>query len=129
MDLINSKNERFIIYSQFEKVLNLLSRIFVTENKKYKVAQNFTDILNEKYELKEDYQLLLLCNVSNASGLDLSFFNNIIIFEPFQDEKSWKQIEHQMIGRIYRIGQKNECNVYRLIIKDSIESNLYMNES
>jgi SNF2 family DNA or RNA helicase len=126
LDLINSKNEKFIIYTQFEKVMNLLSRVFVSENKKFKIANRYSDILNDNYELKEDYQILLLNNVSTASGLDLSFFNNIIIFEPFQDEKSWKQIEHQMIGRIYRIGQKYECNVYRLIINNSIESDLYM---
>jgi SNF2 family DNA or RNA helicase len=120
IELINSKDEKFIIYTQFPKVLNLLASVFTQENKTFKIYNTY-----ESFKERENYRILLINNVVNASGIDLTDFNNIIIFEPFQDEYSFKQIEQQMIGRIYRIGQKKDTNVYRLIIKNTIESELY----
>jgi SWI/SNF-related matrix-associated actin-dependent regulator of chromatin subfamily A3 len=120
VELINSKDEKFIIYTQFPKVLNLLASVFTQEGKSFRIYNSF-DTLTDR----SSCNILLINNVTNASGIDLTDFNNIIIFEPFQDEYSFKQIEQQMIGRIYRIGQKKETNVYRLIIKNTIESELY----
>lgn len=117
IELINSKDEKFIIYTQFPKVMNLLASVFTQEGKSFKIYNTVETVKN--------IDILLINNVTNASGIDLTDFNNIIIFEPFQDEYSFKQVEQQMIGRIYRIGQKKDTNVYRLIIKNTIESDLY----
>lgn len=118
LELINCKNEKFIIYTQFEKVLSLLASVFMKEGKPFKIYK-------PNMRIDPETSLLLINNVNNASGIDLTSFNNIIIFEPFQDEKCIKYVEQQMIGRIYRIGQKKETNVYRLIIKNTIESDIY----
>jgi SNF2 family DNA or RNA helicase len=110
--------ERFIIYTQFEKVLSLLANVFSREKKAFQIYQANVPVC-------ESTSILLLSNVHTASGIELTAFSNIIIFEPFHDEKSLKFVEQQMIGRIYRIGQTRETNVYRLIVRNSIESEIY----
>jgi SNF2 family DNA or RNA helicase len=36
-----------------------------------------------------------------------------------------KDVEKQIIGRIYRIGQLNEINIYSLITQNTIEETYY----
>ena len=101
IDIIKNipKNEQVIIYSQFDIIREKLANIINNNN------------------------VLLLSSNINTSGLDYSHINNLIIFEPFNSKK---EIEKQLIGRIYRINQKNTVNIYRLIIKNSIEEELYL---
>jgi SNF2 family DNA or RNA helicase len=104
IEIINSiPDEKFIIYTQFDKIRESLNNININEN------------LNER--------LLILSSNINTSGLDYSYINNLIIFEPFDRTK---EIEKQLIGRIYRINQKKDVKVHRLIIKNSIEEELYL---
>ena len=71
-------------------------------------------------------RVLILSSVKNASGIDLSFVSNIIIFEPIIGDTLYlKDIEKQIIGRIYRINQTKDVNVYRFIIKDTIEYEIF----
>jgi SNF2 family DNA or RNA helicase len=105
IEIINSiPDEKFIIYTQFDKIRESLNNI-----------NNINENLNER--------LLILSSNINTSGLDYSYINNLIIFEPFD---STKEIEKQLIGRIYRINQKKDVKVHRLIIKNSIEEKLYL---
>ena len=74
----------------------------------------------------EDKKVLVLSTMNNSSGLNLQFCNNIVIFEPIKGDYVFlREIEKQVIGRIMRIGQTKECNIIRLIIKDSIEEDIY----
>ena len=67
-----------------------------------------------------------MSSVKNASGIDLSFVSNIVIFEPIIGETLFlRDIEKQIVGRIYRINQIKDINVYRFIIKDSIEEIIF----
>ena len=69
--------------------------------------------------------ILILSSVKNASGIDLSFVSNIVIFEPIiGDTLFLRDIEKQIIGRIYRINQTKDINIYRFIIKDTIEEQI-----
>lgn len=118
LELVVSKRERFLVFTQFEKVLRVLKRVFDSENIKSQIYDQYSII-------DKDTQIIFMSMIHNASGIDMTSFHNIVIYEPFQDICSWRQIEHQIIGRIYRIGQKNVTNVYRLIINNTIESDIY----
>ena len=73
-----------------------------------------------------DTKALILSSLNNASGLNLQFCQNIIIFEPIKGDYIFlREIEKQVIGRIMRIGQKKKCKVTRFIVKDTIEEELY----
>ena len=75
------------------------------------------------FELKT--QVLVLSSEFNASGLNIQFAKSIILLQPIRGEYARvRQIENQIIGRLHRIGQTKEVNLIRLIIKDSVESEI-----
>jgi SWI/SNF-related matrix-associated actin-dependent regulator of chromatin subfamily A3 len=57
-----------------------------------------------------------------ASGINLTVANKIILLEPVYGTPEYrKDIETQAIGRADRIGQKRPIDVYRFIVRDTIE--------
>lgn len=118
--LIKSTEKRFIVFTQFSKLIDNLNSLFLRNNinsMNYSIFKNTAD--------KDSVQVIILSSEENASGIDLSFISDVIIFEPFEDHYYCKEIEKQLIGRCDRIGQKNKVNVYRYICKDTIEQEIY----
>ena len=63
-----------------------------------------------------------------ASGTNLTEATHIIFMEPHKGEYGIvKAMEDQAIGRAVRLGQENQVNVYRLIMKDTIEEEIINN--
>jgi SNF2 family DNA or RNA helicase len=92
--------------------------------------ENIDNILfKDSYDIerfKINSKVLLLSSNKNSSGIDLSFVKNLIIFEPIKGSSNFmKDIKKQIIGRIYRIGQLNEINIYFLITQNTIEETDY----
>lgn len=110
-------DERFIIFSQF----NILDKLELFLGKK-----NISAVAYDAYARgQKDSQVLLMASHLNAEGINLSMFDNIIIFEPFEDQIYCREIEKQLIGRIHRIGRAKPVKVFRLITKDTIEEEIY----
>jgi len=74
---------------------------------------------------QDSTQIIILSSTQNASGIDLSFINNVIIIEPFANYLYGREIEKQLIGRVHRINQCRDVNVYRLIMRNTIEQQIY----
>lgn len=128
LEIIKSVPRQFIIFTQFYKIIEKLISILNKED----ITANSFSIPNIESFRNKDMQVLILSSKDEACGLDLSFVSDIIIFEPIyypervsSIENYVKDIEKQIVGRIYRINQISECNVHRLIIKDTIEENIY----
>jgi SNF2 family DNA or RNA helicase len=113
---ISETNSKFIVFSQF----NILDKFCELFNKRNIVSKQLND-----YIKGEDCQVLLLSSEKNAEGIDLSEFDKLIIFEPFEDHMYSKEIEKQLIGRIHRIGRTKDVDVFRLITKDTVEEEIY----
>ncbi len=116
--IIMNSSERFIVFSQFD-ILDKFKRILSKKNIK--------SIMIDDVHSDVDSKVLLLSSQNNAEGIDLSQYDNLIIFEPFEDHMYCKEIEKQLIGRIHRIGRTLPVNVFRLITKDTIEEEIYSN--
>ncbi len=114
--IIMNSSERFIVFSQFD----ILDKFYNILKKK-----NISSIMFNQLDSDKDVQVLLLSSQHNAEGIDLSQFDNLIIFEPFEDHMYCKEIEKQLIGRIHRIGRTRSVNVFRLITKGTIEEDIY----
>lgn len=114
IELISMSAKKFIIFTQF----NILDKI-----KLYLTNNNIISSTFNEYTI--DTQVLLLSSAQNAEGIDLSTFDNIIIFEPFEDHIYSNEIEKQLVGRIHRIGRKDIVNVYRFITSGTIEEDIY----
>lgn len=126
LDLLKSSDdsEQYVIFTQFEKSIRVLMSILEKEGIKASVYHDWSSIVNFK---KDNKKVIILSSAQQPSGLDLSFISNIIMMEPLHGEYSFRRdIEKQIIGRIHRIKQSRNINVYRLIIKNTIEEQLYV---
>lgn len=126
--LHESANKKFIIYTQFD---TMIQKIVDTLNVNGIGCLQFSNSSQiEEFKNDNSKQVLILSSVKNASGIDLSFVSNIIIFEPIiGDTLFLKDIENQIIGRIYRINQVEDINVYRFIINNTIEYDIFQKAS
>jgi SNF2 family DNA or RNA helicase len=116
--------DKVIIYTQFHDMIYKLVNVLNIEGIGNLIFEEPNQI--DEFKNNIDKRVLILSSVKNASGIDLSFVSNIIIFEPIIGDTLYlKDIEKQIIGRIYRINQIKDINVYRFIIKDTIENEIF----
>lgn len=120
LEIISGIDRQIIIFTQFEKIIQKLMQILIREGISVVEFSEKNIISFRNNEVK----VLILSSKNNACGLDLSFASDIVIFEPIKGNYV-KDIEKQIIGRIWRINQKRECNVHRLYIQDTIEEEIY----
>lgn len=126
--LASPNKNKLLIFSKFKETLDLISkqlldRIFpkirylrldgtVSVEKRF----SLTKLFNEDSE----YKVLLLTTGVGGVGLNLSSANVVIMFD--HDYNPMNDL--QAIDRAHRIGQKNVLNVYRLIMKDTLEEKI-----
>ena len=75
------------------------------------------DEFNENKEVK----LFLISLKAGGTGLNLTGADMVIHYDPWWNASA----ENQATDRAYRIGQKNNVQVYKLITKNSIEEKIY----
>ena len=126
MELLLSKqdedNPKIVLFSQWTSFLTLL------EPHLREAGLRFTRLDGTMSVAKRDGALkvfdndpgctIMLASLAVASvGLNLVVANTVIMCD------SWwaPSIEDQAVDRIYRLGQKRECSVFKLVVKDSIE--------
>ena len=122
LSIIKSATRQFIVFTQFDSIISKVSDILNLEGIRTK---EFSEENVNSFRNKE-FQVMILSSKNNACGLDLSFVSDIVIFEPICGNYV-KDIEKQIIARVYRINQTRESNIHRLIINDTIESQIYSN--
>ena len=105
---------KYIIFTQFDKVIDKIQSYLSRNNI---TSAPITDYNGE--------QVLLLSSEQNAEGIDLSHFDNMIIFEPFENNLYNKEVETQLIARIHRIGRVEPVVIYRFITEGTIEEDIY----
>ena len=121
--LLNSHpRERFLIFTRFDKFITPLTT-FLSLNDI--AARTFDEYKASAPEIQNDTRVILLSANSNASGTDMTFMHRVIIIEPFESYIYGKEIEKQLIGRLHRINQTFDVDVYRLYIRDTIEEQIY----
>jgi SNF2 family DNA or RNA helicase len=108
------KDEKYIIFTQFDKVIDKIQTFLFRNGITSATINNYTD-----------EQILLLSTNQNAEGLNLSHFDKMIIFEPFEDNVYCSEVEKQLIARIHRIGREIPVIVYRFITEGTIEEEIY----
>ena len=123
-NILSTSSDKFIIFSQF----NILDK-FNSQLKKKQINTMTYHEYSTNHEERDKCQVLLLSSEKNAEGINLSSFDKLIIFEPFEDHIYCKEIEKQLIGRIHRIGRTKKVDVFRLITKDTIEEEIYSSSS
>ena len=124
-------DDKVILFSQWDELLHKVGNILTEQN--INVMYCDGSVYKRKRAIESFYNdptinLILLSSKNSASGINLTIANKIIFLEPiYGSEEYRKNIESQAIGRADRLGQKRTIDIYRFIIKDTIEQDIYNN--
>jgi SNF2 family DNA or RNA helicase len=133
-EIISNKDNRIIIFSQWDNMLNLIQQTLTENNIYSSYLRGNTYVRNAQIKyFKEGVnssnntnQIIMLSLQNSASGTNLTEATHIIFVEPINEKKNViKGIENQAIGRAVRLGQKKEVSVIRVFTKNTIEEEIY----
>jgi SNF2 family DNA or RNA helicase len=117
--------DKTIVYCDSPSLIDNLVFILNENNIKSVTPNPGISIMDTVKDFELNNQILVLSSEFNASGLNIQFAKSIILLQPIRGEYARiRQTENQIIGRLHRIGQNKEINLIRLIIKDSVESDI-----
>lgn len=77
--------------------------------------------LVDEFNINPDVKVFLISLKAGGTGLNLTGADMVIHYDPWWNIST----ENQATDRAYRIGQKNNVQVYKLITKNSIEEKIY----
>jgi len=115
-------NHKILIFSQFTKMLAFIRKRL--EGFGYHIFY-LDGQTRERQSVVDDFEkaengVFLISLKAGGTGLNLVSAQDIIIYDPW-----WNPFaEEQAADRAYRIGQKNNVTVYKMIISDSIEEKI-----
>lgn len=118
-DLLNSTDDRVIIFYNFQNELRVLSQLIIDMEKPLSIVNGETKDLSA-YENSED-SVTLIQYQAGAMGLNLQKANKIIYFTPPVSSELFEQSKK----RIHRIGQERTCFYYYPTCRGSIEERIY----
>ena len=117
------QKEKVIIFSQFTSMLSIIKDWLLEEKIKIFYLDGSTanrqDLVDE-FEKSEEGVFLISLKAGGV-GLNLVSCHYMFIYDPWWNPAS----EEQAADRIYRIGQKNNVFIYRMITKNTIEEKVH----
>jgi len=123
---------RIILFSKYTALLkdvqNVLEKSGIgCTTVKGTVYQRNKAIDTFKGKLSTECKVILLSLKNAASGTNLIEGSHVILLDPMSGSKrNADAIESQAIGRAYRQGQDKQVTVVRLIVRNTIEHELYL---
>lgn len=129
--IITNDNNRIIIFSQWDKMLNLIGKSLSDngiENTSVKGNVWCKNSAINKFKIGQNNKVIMLSLSNSASGTNLTEASHIIFVEPVNTNyDEMKAIESQAIGRACRLGQTNKIKIIRILTQDTIEQDIYNN--
>ncbi|KAG9444104.1 hypothetical protein H6P81_015444 [Aristolochia fimbriata] len=126
LDNLVSEGHNILIFSQTRKMLNLIQENIERDGYKY-VRIDGTTKAPDRQKLVNDFQegragpIFLLTSQVGGLGLTLTNADRVIVVDP-----AWNpSTDNQSVDRAYRIGQKKDVVVYRLMTCGTIEEKIY----
>jgi len=117
---IVKRGEKCIIWSVFTKNINWLTREFVNVNAKKihgKMDINRRNASIESFINDPEVKILIASPGAAKEGLTLTIANNVVFYDRSFSLDDYLQAQ----DRIHRISQTKECNIYNLIMQNSID--------
>lgn len=127
MEIIKESIEsghRILLFSQFTSMLEIISKELGRESVEHLVLTGSTKA-QDRMQLVDtfntsDIPIFLISLKAGGTGLNLTGADVVIHYDPWWNLSS----QNQATDRAYRIGQKNNVQVFQLITKDSIEEKI-----
>lgn len=127
IDRLRQSGHRALIFSQSTRMLDIIQRVLcdigvnlgrIDGTTKERERQRLVDDFNSN---ESAIDAMLLSTKAAGVGLTLTGADRAVIYDP-----SWNPAEDsQAVDRCYRIGQKSEVTVYRLIAAGTVEEKMY----
>lgn len=118
-DLINSTDDRLIVFYNFNVEAETIADLAYKNGKQVSFVNGATKNLNA-YETQNN-SITLIQYQAGSMGLNLQLANKIVYFSPTLSSELYEQSKK----RTHRIGQNQTCFYYHLITKKSIEEHIY----
>ena len=118
-DLVESTNDRLIVFYNFKHELFELNRIACECDRP--ISRIDGDFKNLGAYEENDNSITFVQFQAGAMGLNLQKANKVIYFT--LPERS--ELFEQSKKRIHRIGQTNRCFYYVMLCKNTVEENIY----
>ena len=119
-----SSGHKIVIFSRFTKMLEIINRALV----KLHINVFYLDgKTRQRQEIVDAFEqsrdgVFLISLKAGGVGINLVSADTAIIYDPWWNPA----VEKQAQDRIYRIGQKNNVTIYKLIVADTIEEKVQL---
>lgn len=129
MEIINdgiSAGHKILLFSSYISMFEKIEEQLKNNEIKYFKLTGSTKV-DERIKLVDEFNqnpeigVFLISLKAGGTGLNLIGADMVIHYDPWWNISA----ENQATDRAYRIGQKNNVQVYKLITKDSIEEKIY----
>ena len=117
---------KILLFSSYTSMFEIIEKELSERDIKYFKLTGATKV-DERIELVDEFNqnpeigIFLISLKAGGTGLNLIGADMVIHYDPWWNISA----ENQATDRAYRIGQKNNVQVYKLITKDSIEEKIY----
>ena len=124
-DAVNG-GHKILLFSGYSSMFNYLQKELEKENIKYfkltgqTKVEDRMDLVNQ-FNSDDGIKVFLISLKAGGTGLNLIGADMVIHYDPWWNLSA----ENQATDRTYRIGQKKNVQVYKLITKNSIEEKIY----
>lgn len=121
-----SAGHRLLLFSGYTSMFEIIQKELSDRNIKYFKLTGATKV-SERIELVDEFnkndeiKVFLISLKAGGTGLNLTGADMVIHYDPWWNQSA----ENQATDRAYRIGQKNNVQVYKLITSNSIEEKIY----
>ncbi|XP_015715534.1 DNA excision repair protein ERCC-6-like [Coturnix japonica] len=127
LERLREEGHRTLVFSQSRKMLDIIERVLSSRRFKIMRVDGTVTHLTERekrinaFQSNKDYSVFLLTTQVGGVGITLTAANRVVIFDP-----SWNPAtDAQAVDRAYRIGQKENVVIYRLITCGTVEEKIY----
>ena len=128
MDLINdavSANHKILLFSSYTSMFEIIEKELEKRNIQFYKLIGSTPVndrikMVEEFNKNDNIKIFLISLKAGGTGLNLTSADIVIHYDPWWNVSS----ENQATDRAYRIGQKNNVQVYKLITTNSIEEKI-----
>ena len=119
-------NHKILLFSGYTSMFDLIEPELEKEGIKYFKLTGQTKVsdrikLVDEFNENADIKVFLISLKAGGTGLNLIGADMVIHYDPWWNISA----ENQATDRTYRIGQKRNVQVYKLITKNSIEEKIY----
>ncbi|XP_034341535.1 DNA excision repair protein ERCC-6-like [Arvicanthis niloticus] len=127
LERLQDEGHQTLVFSQSRQILNIVERLL--KNKRFKTLRIDGTVTHlwerekriQLFQQNKEYSVFLLTTQVGGVGLTLTAATRVVIFDP-----SWNPAtDAQAVDRVYRIGQKENVVVYRLITCGTVEEKIY----